>query len=94
MTEGDGARGATLAPRRFSGSGPSGAELKPAAPEGIQLGARVESAAGGSELGRCSSPNPGKETTGSPRQSFQTSVAIGGRTGRFTNWWSKTAICT
>jgi hypothetical protein len=60
---------------------------------GIQLGA----ARGGKDADAgmsAGAPNPGNERRGAPRHSFHMSVASGGRTGRFTNMWSNTAICT
>jgi hypothetical protein len=58
-----------------------------------QLGIRADDTEEGGPPSS-TSPKPGKLNAGSPRQSFQTSVPSGGRIGRLTKTWSKTATCT
>jgi hypothetical protein len=70
----------------------AGARLAGWATSSFQLGGRVE---GVPEEGLDSAglgAYPGNASTGSPRQFFHASVAMGARTGRLTNMWSKTAI--
>jgi hypothetical protein len=63
---------------------------------GLQAGGRVDGGGADDDDDGLESaafcPKPGKERTGSPRQFFHASVAMGARTGRLTNMWSKIAI--